>query len=833
MYESPVRAGPDDLVVLAGDGLSAQDVVVYQAFAAGEPAPEPPAAVPAHSTADLGVADIVSAQSALMLTIRLPGAILADRSYLIRVRTPDGQWSNAAAINDPRPLWLSPSILYASASRASLPRYLKVIGRNLQPRAGVPLMIRLRGARSYVLQQPLGSEGNVSVERYAALRRLPPTLAPGEYRVAVSADSKDWIEVPGPALRVQADPETPQEFLPSDRQFGGCRPDDTLDDTACIAAAIQAAAAARGSVVLGRGIWDVSAGMLVLPEGVTLRGEGPRNTRLIRHDLPGTDTDRPLVTLLGRNEVRGIWFATDHIFGRHDRSRPILQLGYRFMDAISTAPAAPVRDVSIYDNVFDKSFGAIVDGGAPIERLMVTFNRFGDYHVALELGGDRRNVKSRFGIADSIISHNTFIAGSHVDPGQNQGVLVSEIGASNRLDLSDNIADGSSREFLNAREDAPGWRAAFFFHMNDSHEMLLISNNAATCTGDKAGDGEAVALDNNANTFGLSAAAPVVKASLNEVRINRPLVAVQNGRAVDPAAYYVGHWIRVVQGRGIGQVRRIVSYRLDPSSGGGAFSVDPPWDVPPAAGESLVTIAREFWQVYVVGNTVDQRKPLCTKANITRPKGGAISIWGESSDVAVEGNRQFDTDGIIFQQQYGAEEPGCGECRSETTIPSFLEIRGNLIDGEYDWDSACSISGIMGSYAAAPNRRLVPPLLSVGVSISHNDIVHADGLGGGAITIQPTWYRGPSGYAKPLVEGILIDHNRVAAVSGTWARAACGYPSSRRVGIRLAGGTNVAATVLYKNSCDDVALPFMDEAVRTILVCDRSPANSCGCLRGR
>ena len=49
--------------------------------------------------------------------------------------------------------------------------------------------------------------------------------------------------------------------------------------------------------------------------------------------------------------------------------------------------------------------------------------------------------------------------------------------------------------------------------MNDSHEMLLISGNSASCTGDKAGDGEAIALDNNANTFGLSAASPVLAAT--------------------------------------------------------------------------------------------------------------------------------------------------------------------------------------------------------------------------------------------------------------------------------------------------------------------------------
>lgn len=831
-HESPVRAGPDDLLVLAGDGLSASDIVVYQASSAAGTG-TPPNQVPAEPTQDVGHADVVSSQGApFELTIRMPLTILPDRPYSLWVRDPDGRWSNAAQINDPRPLWSSPSILYSSTSQASLPRYLKVVGRNLEPRLGQPIQVRLRGPRSYALDAPLKIGADASVERYAAIRRLPRSLVPGEYRVAVSIDSKEWVEMPGPPLRVEADPPALPEFVISDARFGGCRPDDGRDDTACIASAAEAAARAGGSVMLTKGTWDLRPGMLILAEGVRLRGAGSGDTQVVRHDGAGTDTTRPLLTLLGRNEISGVRFVTEHTYTVHDSPRPILQLGRRYLEeeSATTAPAA-VGEIRIHDNVFDKSFGAIVAGGAPIDRLLITFNLFGDYHAALELGGDRRNVRSRFGISDSVISHNRFVAGSHVDSKQNQGVLVSEIGASQRVDFSDNDADGASREFLNSPSDPPGWRAAFFFHMNDSHEMLLISNNRATCTGDKAGDGEAIALDNNANTFGLAAAAPVIDASGRQVRIDRPLVPVQDGRAVDLVSYYVGHWMRVVEGPGIGQIRRIVSYRRDAADGATTFAVDPAWDVVPQPRRSLITIAREFWQVYIVGNTIDQRKPPCTKANVGRPKGGAISIWGESADIAVEGNRQFDTDGILFQQQYAAEESDCADCRATTTIPSFLEIRGNQIAGEYDWDSACSISGIMASYAAAPNLHASPPPLSFAVSIAHNDIAHADGLGGGAISIQPTWYRGPEGYLKPLVQGIVIDHNRLASIAGRSTHPACGYPSSPRTGIRLAGGSNVAGTVLYGNSCRDVATQLMDRAVLTELVCDRFGPTSCECPR--
>lgn len=832
-YESPVRADPDDLLVLAGDGLSAEDAIVYRAFTSGEIAAHP-ANLPEKSTADFGLGDIVNAQSApLQLTIRLPNTIVPGRPYQLWVRTPGNQWSNAVAINDARPLWISPKVVYASQTKGSLPRYIKVVGRNLEPRGSRPIAVRLSGPSSYLLDETMDASTDASVQRYSATLRLPREMVAGQYRVALSVDRTSWIDVPSDPLVVIHDPDQPREFAVSTSAFGGCQPNNAADDTACISAAVNAAAAAGGgSVVLGAGSWNVVAGKIVLPSGVQLRGLGSGVTSVIRHD--GPEASSAAFTLLGNNEVSGIRFASDRLYRIQDRGHPMLQLGSRYStDLDPGSSAVAVRDVVICNNVFDKSYIAITDAGAPIERLIVVHNRFGDFHSALELGGNRRNVRSRFRIMDSIIAHNAFMPGSSIDRQLGQGAVASEIGASTRLDFSENTADGSDREFLNSPQDTPGWRAAFFFHMNDSHEMLLISGNSAACTGDKAGDGEAIALDNNANTFGLAAASPVLAATQDTVRITGPLKSTQNERSVDVSSYYVGHWLHIAQGPGIGQTRRIVSYRIGASDPAITFVVSPAWDVAPQAGVSYATVGREFWQVYVVGNVVDQRKPLCTKANATRPKGGAISIWAQTSDSVVEGNRQFDTDGILFQQAYGADERDCKECVANADLQSFLEIRSNLIDGEYDWDSACSLSGIMGSYAAAPTTRSMPPPLSIGVSISHNNINHADGLMGGSITVQPTWYRGPAHYARPLIENLLIHHNHISNVSGPGAQSACGYAAARRIGIRLDGEQSVAANVLYMNTCVDVTTSLVDHGTHTRLVCDNAPADSCECNRAQ
>src|SRR5690242_19261143 len=133
-YESPVRGAADDLLLLAGDGLSATDVVVYQCATDPTVPLAPPSSVPITSDAVTGVATVVSTGSVpSALTIRLPSAISENHVYVLWVQNTSGEWSNAVRINDPRPLWFSPAYVDATGSAAHLPRKLKVIGRNLQP----------------------------------------------------------------------------------------------------------------------------------------------------------------------------------------------------------------------------------------------------------------------------------------------------------------------------------------------------------------------------------------------------------------------------------------------------------------------------------------------------------------------------------------------------------------------------------------------------------------------------------------------------------------------------------------------------------------------------
>jgi hypothetical protein len=189
-------------------------------------------------------------------------------------------------------------------------------------------------------------------------------------------------------------------------------------------------------------------------------------------------------------------------------------------------------------------------------------------------------------------------------------------------------------------------------------------------------------------------------------------------------------------------------------------------------------------------------------------------MWAPSADSVIGRNRQFDTSGISFQQQYSAQFASCRACNNSSSIQTGLEIRDNLIEGEYDWSSDCSISGVTGSFAAGATPESAPPVLGFGTVIAHNTITHADGFRGGAISIGSTWTRGPPPGDWALVQSLLVFHNTIRDINGPPPRRSCNY-GGRRVGIRLDGSRNIRDTVLYDNQCESVDVALDDGGLHT------------------
>lgn len=846
-YQSPVRADADDLLMLPGHGFAATDTVVYVALADTTLPLSVPASVPATDTATTGTADVVStANTPHSLTIRLPQAITNGQSYALWVQNSSGEWSNGVRINDARPLWFTPSRLAASGPVASLTRYLKVVGRNLQPASGQVTRVRLTGPTTYTLTAANDGNPATSIEHYAALVTLPENMTVGTYNVDVSRDGTSWVPLLDQSLAISAVPAALPDF--SVGSYGGCVANDGVDDTTCIMSAITAAkTAGGGTVVFGAGTWNMinsaAAGMspdgILVPVGVSLRGAGSLQT-IIQRDagwaLPFPPRPPGSFVLQGRNTVEGFTFRDARVYQPADAGAgTILTLGKRYDRPNPNDPNDPkvVADVTIMHNVFDKPYAAISGGGLPIERLYITGNEIGAYSQGIALSGNGNNVTYPYRIDDSIVAGNNFQPGSYINVSIRQGVLASQFGAGRRMDFSDNVADGVSTAYLqDPANDARGWRAGFFWNLRGGHEMLLVANNFVSCAGDKTGDGEAISYDNNNNHFALPRAQTVLNAAATSLTVQGPLKATQ-GTLTVPSTHYVGHWVHVAEGRGIGQSRRITAYSTDPVSNEVTLTVDPAFEIVPEISVSRVTVAREFWQTYTVDNISDHRQPLCLKSNRTTASnqpvmGGGISVWAQTTDSAVEGNRLYDTTGIWLQQVYKAEEAGCSLCISQTSFLNFVEVRANTLDHEYDWNTDCSRAGIYGSHGASNTPSSPPPVAGYGINIAHNEIDQSDGYSGGAITFPLSWYGGPTPNNWKLVNNTLMHHNRILNLPGALNTNQCGNTPASRRGIHLQNPL-VWNTVLYGNSCTNVALPLTNASSATVRVCPSSAANSCEC----
>ena len=770
--QAPVRTGPDELLLLPGFRLSPSDRVVYRALDdSGNAALDD---VPTGSTALAGVAEVIAAASdAYALVVRTPPQIEAARAYAFAVVNAQGEWSNAVRLNDARALWLSPWEMPARGANPGLNRRLRIVGQNLATAPGANLRVRLKGPAE--LELPAQVPANEAGE-FVADVMLPETMAAGSYKVSIRRAGQPWTAVPAP-LRIIDTPGPRPVLTATDTRFGHCRPDDALDDTDCIVAALAAAQPNGAIVLLPAGAWKIGAAPadgIVIPRGVSLAGDATHETRLERGADSRGETAGPLFVLIGDNVVSRIRFLEHAPHPAFDRPSTFLQLGRRWYVRAAEDERA-VRNVTITGNEFSGADFAVANAGRPMERLVVTGNLFRARRLGLSLDGDGNNVRERFRLDDAIISGNRFEPGSYLDVTIRQGTRAAEFGAGARVDLSDNLADGVSTAGLDAPGDAHGWRAAFFWDLRGAQEQWLIAGNQVSCSGDKVGDGEAFALDNNHNAQGFARTRNVIAADENSVTVPGPLAPVAEGRAVDAANYYLGHWLRVAAGPGIGQLRRVAGVAYDSAARSTRFAIEPAWDVVPRADASAVTVARVFWQMFVVGNQVDQRAPPCRKGNRSDPRGGAIVAWGQSADSVIAHNQQFDTDGILFHHSFSGDG---------TAFHSFLDTRGNEIRGEYDAARPASESGIRGPHGAAADAP--PPVESFGVSISHNLIDGADSGAGAAIRIPLSWYAGPAPHRWPLIDRLLIFQNDIAGV---------------RTGIEIPASAQVRDIVLFANRC--------------------------------
>jgi hypothetical protein len=317
----------------------------------------------------------------------------------------------------------------------------------------------------------------------------------------------------------------------------------------------------------------------------------------------------------------------------------------------------------------------------------------------------------------------------------------------------------------------------------------------------------------------------VTAANKNTVTIAGPLLATQSSRELDVSRYYVGHWIFVGDGPGVGQARKISSYVVDKASGAVTFTVSPEWDVTPVADSSRIDVGRTFWQLYVVGNTVDHRTPLCRKGNASDTKGGGISLWAQATDSAISGNTQMDTDGILLHPYTAERGTECANCEHSSFAVYSSEIRGNQINGEYDASNDCSPSGIgLNIGTTAGTER--PSIMAYGLSIAHNQITRADAEGGGSIALS---YSGPPKLASPLVSSTMIFNNAIGGARSKPLKGCRRPGATRAAAIQMGNSRAAQKSVISHNSCPGARTSIAAEPLWGRVVCSDGASAQCGC----
>jgi hypothetical protein len=222
-----------------------------------------------------------------------------------------------------------------------------------------------------------------------------------------------------------------------------------------------------------------------------------------------------------------------------------------------------------------------------------------------------------------------------------------------------------------------------------------------------------------------------------------------------------------------------------------------------------------------VDNRIDIRG--CQKANPNWRKSGEITIWAQNSDSAIEGNVQFESDGIkIFAGHSHYEPPPAPEAPEvprRVHFAYFLDVRSNTILDEYNYDVSDvfqngSFSGIQMMHWTLTGRRRAQ--VSYGVSLAHNTVAHADSPYGGAIALNPAFFGAdfPPSTARQL-RSTIVHHNLLRDVQ--CSTPTCEQDPVQRVAINIHDGF-VYDTVLYKNEIVNCHLELIDRGTNTTLV---------------
>lgn len=582
-FNDPV--GPDETVIVTGAELDAVTDISVSRVADGSSQAEP--------VASRGVE--LLQQNAQSVKFLVPREFAAG-IYRFTLTYPQGKLS--ARLNLPTVYWTQ-----ATRGDTVAPGgIVQVFGRNIVRRADAARLILVPDAPGQPVTLPAGSG-----DLWRGSFRVPDTLPLGDYRLRLSNGdgTDDELVDAGPIRVVAAAVETPKAF--NVRDYGAIG-DGVVNSAFAIKAAVDAARqSGGGTVYLPRGRY-LMTGTLLLPPGVSLKGE---RTDIV--NLVWQDAENPPEPLIAGSAN----FSIEDLTIYASRHGPILTGGFLKDQPIPGASDIAIRRVRVRASAFRGHLSAL----QTYQRMFYLDQHYGQFLDTIRLTGDRLTVSDcdLVGSGRSLYllkPTNAVISGNVLNNGRFGWYSIS---GANRVIFENNVVAGADLQ------GTGGSINNLWADVTGSENVIFAHNTFKAMYG---WDREAFATDGGGGFYFGPAA------SLAADRLSLPGPA--NEQVI--ASTWVGAIVMVADGRGAGQFARVA--RFSPAGEDTPMSVtlDRKLAVDLDA-TSVVTIVQMHQNYLVVGNTFED-------------VGVAAQFYGTGLNHVLAGNVSVRTGGFFSRGMF-------------------------------------------------------------------------------------------------------------------------------------------------------------------------------------
>lgn len=504
-FNDPV--GPDDSVVVTGSQLDAVTSISIGRVPDGAPNAEP-----------VGLQRVeLLQQNAQSVKFVVPKDIAAG-IYRFTLAYPEGALS--ARLNLPTVYWTQTE----RGDAVSPGGTVQVFGRNIVRRAAAAGLVLVPEAGGQPVTLPA-----VGGDLWRGSFRVPDALPLGDYRLRLSnGDGASDELVDAGRIHVVV-PATEAHATFNVREYGAIG-DGIVSSTNAIKAAVNAAQErGGGTVYFPRGRYLIS-GPLVLPAGVSLKGERTDLVNLIWPDVE----EPPEALIAGTSH-----FAIEDLTIYASRHRHVVTGGFFRNAPISTASDIAIRRVRIRAS----AFRGHTSPEQTYQRMLKIDQQYGQFLDAVRLTGDRLTVTDCDVVGSGrslylLKASDAVISGNVLNNGRYGWYSIT---GSNRVIFENNIVSasdlqGSGGSINNLSPDVAG-----------SENVIFTRNTFKAMYG---WDREAVTTDGSGGFYFGQAT------SLASDRLS--LMGPANERVV--ATSWIGAAVMVVDGMGAGQFAKVARF---------------------------------------------------------------------------------------------------------------------------------------------------------------------------------------------------------------------------------------------------------------------------------